>query len=104
MRSVWSTLSRDRRMTGVPARGHDALASTAPMELLLIGGGIFLGASLVEASLARGHRLTVFNRGRSRSDWPGDVEVLVGDRCSDLGRLAGRRFDAVHDGIADELD
>jgi 2'-hydroxyisoflavone reductase len=67
------------------------------MELLLIGGGIFLGASLVDAALARGHRLTVFNRGRARSDWPRDVEVLVGDRCSDLGLLAGRRFDAVVD-------
>jgi hypothetical protein len=30
------------------------------MDLLLIGGGIFLGASLVESALARGHRLTVF--------------------------------------------
>ena len=39
----------------------------------------------------------MFNRGRARSDWPGEVEVLVGDRCSDLGRLAGRRFDAVVD-------
>jgi len=67
------------------------------MDLLLIGGGIFVGASLVDAALARGHRLTVFNRGRSRTDWPGDVEVLIGDRSADLGLLAARRFDAVID-------
>ena len=70
------------------------------MELLVIGGGIFLGASLVDAALTRGHRLTVFNRGRSRTDWPGDVEVLIGDRSSDLGLLAARRFDAVIDTCA----
>ena len=67
------------------------------MELLLIGGGIFLGASLVDAALARGHRLTVFNRGRARNAWPEGVEALVGDRVGDLDALAGRRFDAVID-------
>ena len=67
------------------------------MELLLIGGGTFLGASLVDAALSRGHRLTVFNRGRSRSEWPRDVEVVVGDRTSDLGLVADRHFDAVID-------
>ena len=67
------------------------------MEILLLGGGRFLGASLVDAALARGHRLTVFNRGRARSAWPDGVEALVGDRSSDLGRVARRRFDAVID-------
>ena len=38
-----------------------------------------------------------FKRGRSRSAWPAGVEAVVGDRTSDLGRLAGRRFDAVID-------
>jgi 2'-hydroxyisoflavone reductase len=67
------------------------------MDVLVVGGGVFLGASLVDAALARGHRVTVFNRGRARSVWPAGVEVVVGDRTSDLGRLAGRRFDAVID-------
>jgi 2'-hydroxyisoflavone reductase len=67
------------------------------MDLLVIGGGIFLGSALVDAALVRGHRLTVFNRGRSRASWPGGVEAIVGDRSVDLGRLAGRRFDAVID-------
>jgi 2'-hydroxyisoflavone reductase len=67
------------------------------MDLLVIGGGVFLGASLVDAALARGHRVTVFNRGRARRAWPAGVDVVVGDRTSDLARLAGRRFDAVID-------
>jgi 2'-hydroxyisoflavone reductase len=67
------------------------------MELLVLGGGIFLGASLVDAALARGHRLTVFNRGRARNAWPDGVDVVVGDRIGDLGRVARRRFDAVID-------
>ncbi|MEO5843413.1 MAG: NAD-dependent epimerase/dehydratase family protein [Caldimonas sp.] len=67
------------------------------MDLLLLGGGLFLGASLVDSALARGHRLTVLNRGRTRSDWPAGVEALVGDRSTDLALLAGREFDAVID-------
>ena len=67
------------------------------MDLLIIGGGIFLGAALVDAALLRGHRLTVFNRGRARNAWPAGVEAIAGDRASDLGALAGRRFDAVVD-------
>ena len=67
------------------------------MDILLIGGGIFLGAAIVDAAVVRGHRLAVFNRGRSRNVWPAGVEHIVGDRQADLGRLAGRRFDAVID-------
>jgi len=67
------------------------------MRILVLGGGIFLGAAVVASALARGHAVTVFNRGRARSDWPAGVEAIVGDRVSDLGRLAGRDFDAVVD-------
>src|SRR5436190_4166509 len=67
------------------------------MHILVIGGGVFLGAAILDSALARGHAITVFNRGRSRTDWPGGVEAIVGDRSSDLGRLEGREFDAVID-------
>ena len=67
------------------------------MDILLLGGGLFLGAAIADDAAARGHRLTVFNRGRSRSAWPAGVEAVVGDRTSDFGRLAGRHFDAVID-------
>ncbi|MEO7056575.1 MAG: NAD-dependent epimerase/dehydratase family protein [Caldimonas sp.] len=67
------------------------------MDLLLLGGGVFLGAAVVDHAASRGHRVTVFNRGRSRRHWPAGVEAIVGDRGSDLGRLQGRHFDAVVD-------
>jgi 2'-hydroxyisoflavone reductase len=67
------------------------------MQILVIGGGVFLGAAIVDSALARGHAITVFNRGRSRSDWPKGVEAIVGDRRSDLARLETRAFDAVID-------
>ena len=67
------------------------------MRLLILGGGVFLGAAALQSALARGHTVTVFNRGRSRSEWPAGVEVLSGDRASDLSALAGRAWDAVID-------
>ena len=70
------------------------------MHLLILGGGVFLGAAALRSALAGGHRVTVFNRGRSRSVWPAGVEVLTGDRSADLSALEGRRgaaWDAVID-------
>jgi 2'-hydroxyisoflavone reductase len=43
------------------------------MELLILGGGVFLGRALVEAAVQAGHSVTVFNRGRSRDRWPIEV-------------------------------
>lgn len=67
------------------------------MNILILGGGVFLGTATLDAALARGHAVTVFNRGRSRSTWPSGAEVLTGDRGTDLGVFAGRRWDAVID-------
>lgn len=67
------------------------------MKLLIIGGGVFLGRALLDAALARGDEVTVFNRGRARRDWPAGVRVLTGDRRGDLGALAPGRWDAVID-------
>ncbi|MDQ3215122.1 MAG: NAD-dependent epimerase, partial [Pseudomonadota bacterium] len=37
------------------------------MNLLIIGGGVFLGQALLQAALEGGHTVTVFNRGKSRN-------------------------------------
>lgn len=66
------------------------------MHLLVLGGTLFLGRHVVESALGRGHRVTLFNRGRNAVPWP-EVEALVGDRDGGLGALDGRRFDAVVD-------
>ena len=67
------------------------------MKLLLLGGPKFVGRALIEASLARGHEVTTFNRGQTNAGaFPG-VEELHGDRHGDLHLLGGRSWDAVLD-------
>lgn len=67
------------------------------MRILILGGTVFLGRALVEAALARGHNLTLFNRGKSNPDLLPHVEQLHGDRATDLHPLQGRYWDAVID-------
>lgn len=70
------------------------------MRLLILGGTGFIGPHQVRYALARGHQITVFNRGRRQEPWPGTVEELQGDRNGDLGALAGRDWDACIDNPA----
>lgn len=67
------------------------------MNLLVIGGGVFLGQALLQAALEGGHTVTVFNRGQSRNWWPPGVKWIVGDRKEDVHLLMGRHWDAVID-------
>lgn len=67
------------------------------MKILILGGTVFLGRHLVEAALARGDEVTIFNRGRTSPELFPDVERLRGDRDGDLTELAGREWDAVVD-------
>jgi 2'-hydroxyisoflavone reductase len=67
------------------------------MKLLILGGTVFLGRHLVEAAQARGHEITLFNRGQHNPDLFPNVEKLRGDRDNDLTALHGRRWDAVID-------
>jgi 2'-hydroxyisoflavone reductase len=64
------------------------------LRLLVFGGTGFLGRHVVEAALAAGHELTLFNRGRTNPELFPDVERIVGDRDGDL---PSRGFDAVID-------
>ncbi len=68
------------------------------MDLLVIGGTVFLGRAMVDEALAAGHTVTVFNRGRSGTP-PDGARHLVGDRTvrADLDQLRGARFDLVID-------
>ena len=80
-----------------------ALLAPAPAKkrILILGGTGFLGPATVEAAIARGHQLTLFNRGRTRPGLFPDVETFLGDRDPDKGAglkaLEGRRWDAVID-------
>ncbi|MFN2391903.1 MAG: NAD-dependent epimerase/dehydratase family protein [Pyrinomonadaceae bacterium] len=67
------------------------------MKILIIGGTIFLGRHLIEAALAKGHEVTIFNRGRHNADLFPEVEKLRGDRENDVSALQGRSWDAAID-------
>ena len=70
------------------------------MRVLVMGGTEFISLHLLRALQARGHEVTVFNRGRQPDRLPAGVALIAGDRKDRAGlraRLAGRRFDAVYD-------
>jgi 2'-hydroxyisoflavone reductase len=65
--------------------------------LLVLGGTGFLGPHVVDAALARGWQVTLFNRGKTDPGLFPDLEQLHGDRDGKLDALAGRRWRAVVD-------
>jgi 2'-hydroxyisoflavone reductase len=74
------------------------------MKLLILGGTQFVGRHMVERAIARGHEVTLFNRG-NKNIFP-NLETIIGDRdpqtgdgLSALERAvnAGRTWDAVID-------
>jgi 2'-hydroxyisoflavone reductase len=67
------------------------------VKLLVLGGTKFLGRATVDAALARGHEVTLFNRGQTNPDLFPEAEKLRGDREHDRSALAGRTWDAVVD-------
>ncbi len=82
--------------------GVEATASKpAPKRILVLGGTGFLGPAFVAAAQARGHTLTLFNRGKTRPELFPGVEKLRGNRDPNkdegLKALEGRTWDAVLD-------
>jgi 2'-hydroxyisoflavone reductase len=67
------------------------------VNLLVLGGTRFLGRHFVAAALARGHEVTLFNRGRTNPELFPEASRIVGDRAGDLHELEGRAWDAVVD-------
>jgi 2'-hydroxyisoflavone reductase len=79
-----------------------ALAGIAPKRILVLGGTRFLGPALVEAAVAEGHTVTLFNRGVTNPSLFPHLEKLRGFRGGngedqDLSSLAQRHFDVVVD-------
>ncbi len=117
-----------RRFLGTTAAASAALAASAampnlacalgsrrgaPLRILILGGTGFIGPKTVEAALARGHAVTVFNRGRTEKRIPfgfEGVEHLYGNRDpklraddadpaspQGLSQLQGKQWDVVID-------
>jgi 2'-hydroxyisoflavone reductase len=101
---------------GIAAGWRTALASAAdltkamerpavaPLDILVLGGTGFIGPHLVKHAVSRGHRVTIFTRGRRQADLPEQVVRLVGDRNGQLGALEGKKWDAVVDDSATNPD
>ncbi len=106
-----------------PATQHEANARAAGggLNLLVLGGTSFIGPAFIELAKAKGHKVTVFNRGRTekRKGAIDGIERLYGNRDPDkhagtkwtaegketddpstpkgLSELTGKSFDAVLD-------
>lgn len=72
-----------------------------PLSILVFGGTGFIGPAMVPYAIARGHKVTLFNRGKTRPELFPDLEKLRGDRDpkkdDGLKALEGRKFDVVLD-------
>ena len=69
-----------------------------PLRILILGGTGFTGPFQVKYALSRGHKVTVFNRGKTHpGELPKEAEQLLGDRNGQLDALKGRKWDVVVD-------
>ena len=71
-----------------------------PISILILGGTGFIGPHMVRSAQARGHVITLFNRGKTNTHLFPEVEKLKGDRENDLESLKGRKWDIVIDNSA----
>jgi 2'-hydroxyisoflavone reductase len=72
--------------------------ATKPLRILILGGTGFTGPFQVRYALERGHKITVFNRGKTHpGELPKEVEQLIGDRNGQLDALKDRKWDVVID-------
>jgi 2'-hydroxyisoflavone reductase len=81
---------------GAGGAGFGGRASK-PKNILVMGGTGFIGPPIVRTALARGHRVTLFNRGKTNPGLFPQVELIAGDRRFDIDKLKGREWDAVID-------
>ena len=72
------------------------------LRVLVLGGTGFVGPHVVRAALARGHEVTLFNRGTTNPHLFPDVERLLGNRYPDRGAgLSALRGSRTWDAVVD---
>src|ERR1043166_10215952 len=72
--------------------------SVKPLRILILGGTGFTGPYQVRYALARGHKVTTFNRGKTHpGELPNEVEQLIGDHNGRLDALKNRQWDVAID-------
>jgi nucleoside-diphosphate-sugar epimerase len=67
------------------------------LSVLFIGGTGQISLSCVEEAVAAGHRVSVFNRGKTAAALPSGVASIAGDmaNAADYAALAAKRFDVI---------
>jgi len=68
-----------------------------PLKILVLGGTRFIGLHMTALALQRGHTLTFFNRGKTKTDRYPEVERIKGDRDNQIDGLKDREWDVVID-------
>ncbi len=71
--------------------------SKQKLRILILGGTAFLGPATVAVARARGHEITLFNRGRTNQHLYPDLPKLKGDRFDDLAALETGEWDVCID-------
>jgi len=96
---VSSTVASLAAMTGFTPSSISA--AEKPLRILFLGGTGFLGPHTVNRAIARGHEVTLFNRGRSKEGLFPELEAIVGNRDpkidDGLNGLKGKQWDCVID-------
>jgi 2'-hydroxyisoflavone reductase len=74
-----------------------AAAKPKPLKILILGGTRFIGLHMTALALERGHTLTFFNRGKTKTDRYPEIERIKGDRNGEIDGLKDREWDVVID-------
>lgn len=97
LRRIFLKQSTVAMLTTAVAPGSIFARASRPLDILILGGTGFIGPHEINYALARGHKVTMFNRGKTAPDMFPDIERLIGDRSGDLDSLKGRNWDVVID-------
>ena len=96
-RSFIQSASAIGALAALPACSRVVDTTPRSLEILVLGGTGFIGPHEINYALSRGHKITMFNRGKTAPGMFPDVEALIGDRDDQLDALKGRDWDAVID-------
>ncbi|NNC46124.1 MAG: NAD-dependent epimerase/dehydratase family protein [Winogradskyella sp.] len=95
---LWSNLSS---CDSKPKDNTSNNAKPKSLDILILGGTSFLGLHQVAYALDRGHKVSIFTRGKTKPSLFKDkfkqVEQLIGDRNDNLTALENRSWDVVID-------
>ena len=85
-------------LLGLAASAGPVLAkSSKSLKILVLGGTGFIGPPMVRHAMERGHKITLFNRGKTNRDMFPGAQLLVGDRDGGLQALESGEWDVVID-------